>query len=100
MTYLVDTDRVAEYLKGRADAVALLTRLRTDGLAISLITFGELYDGIYGAYDPAAAERLFRQFLRRVTILTLNRTIMRRFARLRGELRRRGQLIPDPDLLI
>lgn len=100
MTYLVDTDRVAEYLKGRADAVALLTRLRTDGLAISLVTFGEIYDGIYGGYDPAAAERLFRQFLRRITVLTLNRTIMRRFARLRGELRRRGQLIPDPDLLI
>ncbi len=100
MTYLVDTDRVAEYLKGRADAVALLTRLRTDGLAISLVTFGELYDGIYGGYDPAAAERLFRQFLRRVTVLTLDRTIMRRFARLRGELRRRGQLIPDPDLVI
>jgi tRNA(fMet)-specific endonuclease VapC len=100
MTYLVDTDRVAEYLKGRADAVALLIRLRTDGLAISLVTFGEIYDGIYGGYDPAAAERLFRQFLRRVTVLTLDRTIMRRFARLRGELRRRGQLIPDPDLLI
>jgi predicted nucleic acid-binding protein len=25
---------------------------------------------------------------------------MKRFARLRGELRRQGQLIPDPDLLI
>jgi predicted nucleic acid-binding protein len=43
---------------------------------------------------------VFRQFLRRVDVLPLNRSIMRRFAQVRGELRRRGQLVGDPDLLI
>jgi predicted nucleic acid-binding protein len=46
------------------------------------------------------AERIFLEFLRTVPLLPLNRSIMRRFARLRGELRQRGQLIGDPDLLI
>lgn len=100
MRYLVDTDRVAEWLKGRADAVQLLSRLSEDGLAISLITYGEIYDGIYYGDHPQAHERVFRRFLRSVEVVPLNRSIMRRFARLRGTLRRQGRLIGDPDLLI
>jgi predicted nucleic acid-binding protein len=46
--YLVETDRAADWLKGRPDAVELLTRLAPDGLALSLISLGELYEGIYG----------------------------------------------------
>jgi predicted nucleic acid-binding protein len=100
MSYLVDTDRVAGFLKGRAQDVQLLTDLRADGLAISLITYGELYEGIYYGRDPRAQEMAFQQFLRRVDVLPLTRRIMQRFARIRGELRRQGLLIPDPDLLI
>lgn len=33
-------------------------------------------------------------------ILPLNRSIMQRFARIRGDLRRKGQIIGDPDILI
>ncbi|MGH2365989.1 MAG: type II toxin-antitoxin system VapC family toxin [Chloroflexota bacterium] len=100
MRYLVDTDWVAEYLKGRERAVQLLTSLARDGLAISLITFGEIYEGIYFGHDPQAHERGFREFLRVVQVLPLNRSVMQRFSRVRGELRRHGQLIGDFDLLI
>ena len=100
MTYLVDTDDVAAWLKGRPAAVQLLTTLRTDGLAISDITDGEISEGIDYGRDPTAAEQGFRHFLRRVTVLPTNRTSMRRFGRLRGALRAQGQLIGDMDLLI
>ncbi len=100
MTYLVDTDRVADWLVGRPDALDLLPRLSSEGLAISLITFGEIYEGVYFGRNPATAEAVFRRFLRDVDVLPLNRAIMQRFARVRGELRRRGQLIGDPDILI
>jgi tRNA(fMet)-specific endonuclease VapC len=100
MTYLVDTDRLASYLNGRPDTVALLSSLRHDGLAISIIASGEIYDGIYASNDPRAKEAAFLQVLRRVEVLPLTRTIMKRFARLRGELRRRGRLIGDADILI
>lgn len=39
-------------------------------------------------------------FLSEVSLLPLDRAIMRRFARIRGDLRRRGQIIGDPDILI
>jgi tRNA(fMet)-specific endonuclease VapC len=100
MKYLVDTDRVADWLNSRADAVQLLSSLRQDGLAMSLITYGEVYDGIYYGRDPHRTEQIFRSFLRWVDVLPLTRPIMRRFARVRGHLRQQGQLISDPDLLI
>jgi tRNA(fMet)-specific endonuclease VapC len=100
VTYLVDSDRVADWLQGRPSAVDVLRSLAPDGLAISLVTYGEIYEGVYYGRDPAGSERIFRQFLRGVAVLPLTRPIMRRFARLRGDLRRRGRLIGDPDLLI
>ncbi len=100
MTYLVDSDRVADWLQGRPAAVDVLRSLAPDGLAISLVTYGEIYEGIYYGRHPAGTERVFRQFLRAVDVLRLTRPIMRRFARVRGDLRRRGQLIGDPDVLI
>lgn len=100
MTYLIDTDRLASYLNGRPDVVARLSSLRKDGLAISIITYGEIYDGIYASNDPRGKEVAFLQVLRRVEVLPLTRTIMKRFAQLRGDLRRRGQIIGDPDILI
>ena len=87
MRYLVDTHWVASYLNGRQDAVALFSSLEQDDLAISQITYGEIYDGIYTGRDPARHEAGFRQLLRFVDVLPLNRAIMREFARIRGQLR-------------
>lgn len=100
MSYLVDTDVVANGLKGREAEEILLKNLSPQGLAISLITYGEIYDGIYYGRDPQTNERIFRQFLRWVDVVSLNRTIMRGFAQIRGHLRRSGQIISDPDILI
>ena len=44
MTYLIDSDLVVDWLKGRSDAQTLLHTLAPDGLAISLITYGEVYE--------------------------------------------------------
>lgn len=98
--YLVDTDIVASYLNGRPDAVALLRNCLPAGIAISVITFGEVFEGIYYGQHPAQHAAVFRRFLHGVTVLDVDRRVARRFARIRGELRRNGQLIPDADLLI
>ena len=100
MTYLVDSDRVADYHKGRLDAIDLFARREPDGRAISLITYGEIYEGIATGRDRQRHEQSFFAFLRFVSVLPKNRAIMRRFAEVRGDLRRAGQLIGDFDLLI
>lgn len=100
MKYLIDSDWVVDYLIGKQQAIDLLSSVFLDGVAISLITFGEIYEGIYYGRDPQRSEAVFRQFLRSVDVLPLNRSIMQQFARIRGDLRRKGQIIGDPDIFI
>ncbi|MBI2760396.1 MAG: type II toxin-antitoxin system VapC family toxin [Chloroflexi bacterium] len=100
MSYLVDSDWVAEYLKGREPAIARLPRLAPDGLAISLITHGEIYDGIYYGREPERHEQIFQRFLAFVDVLPLTELSMQRFARVRGYLRQSGQRIGDMDIVI
>jgi predicted nucleic acid-binding protein len=96
---LLDTDIVAGWLNGRRATVELVTGLGRD-LAISMMTYGEIYEGILHGRDPSRAERAFRLFLRSVDVLPLGRLVMREFGRIRGELRAAGLLIGDPDTLI
>ncbi len=100
MTHLIDSDWVADWLKGYRAAVQLLSSLPQDGLAISIITYAEVYEGIYFGRNPEQHEAIFRQFLRGVTVLPISRAVARRFAHVRGTLRAQGQLILEPDLLI
>ena len=76
MNYLIDTDWVADYLKGRPRSVQLLDAIADDGLAISIITYGEIHEGIIYGTNAARHADIFRQFLRGVDVLSLNRQIM------------------------
>ena len=100
MRYLVDSDWLIDVFLGIPTAVNLLAQLRDEGLAVSIISYGELFAGAVGAPNPAAELARFRRFLARLALLRLDDAVMERFAYLRAELRRRGQLIPDLDLLI
>ncbi len=100
MKYLIDTDWMADYLGGYGTAARLLDSVASEGLGISIITFGEIYEGIYFGNDPAGNEAIFQQVLTWVEVVMLTEDTMQRFARLRGTLRRQGRPLADPDLLI
>ena len=100
MRYLVDSDWLIDAFIGMPAAVTLLAQLRSEGLAVSIISYGELFEGALSAPDPAAELVRFRRFLDRLTLVPLDDSIMEIFARARSDLRRYGNLIPDLDLLI
>lgn len=100
MKYLVDTDTIIDALKGLAVARATLDRLSRDGVAVGIVSLGELYEGAFGSADPIAAQRTIRLFVAGFAMLTLTDEIVLTFGRTRAMLRRRGRLIPDFDLLI
>lgn len=99
MPYLIDADWVVRALAGDMETRAALARLCPEGISISWVTVGEIYEGAYGKSDPQAALAAYREFLQPFPILDLNDPIMERFAQVRADLRRRGQIIPDLDLL-
>jgi predicted nucleic acid-binding protein len=97
VSYLIDTDWVIDYLLGDATAQSLLTSLPGD-LAISIITYSEVYEGILRGSDSRRDEQGFRAFLRRARILPITRAIARRNAAVRADLRSRGRTVRNRGL--
>lgn len=91
MTYLTDATFVIDALRGQPYAAQLVPTLLADGLALSIITHMELWDGVYGNPDRQVAERRLREFLRPITLLPFSPRVSQRTAQLRRELRRRGR---------
>jgi predicted nucleic acid-binding protein len=99
--YLLDTDWVVDILNGQEKAIDTVLALVPAGLAISIITYGELYEGAAFAHDPEPALSGLRSFLKGKAILSLTQPIMERFAHIRGSLPRPlRQQIGDLDILI
>lgn len=89
MKYLLDTDWLIDFLVGERDTQNTLLSLAHEGFAISIVSFTELYEGIYTSSDPKQAEQGFRNFLRSTAVLPFSRTVAKRTAQIRGDLRRR-----------
>jgi predicted nucleic acid-binding protein len=100
MKHLVDSDYVADYLKGRTKATDLLNALFPEGIAISINTFAEVYEGIYYGHNRTHYQEIFQHFLKGVNVFGITRSIAKQYALIRGELGRKGQLIDQPDLFI
>lgn len=100
ITYLVDTDWVIHYLNGHRQIVGKLDSIREEGLAMSVISLAELYEGIYYSTDPVGNEKGLSDFLSGVMILGVDEEICKLFGKKRGMLRQAKRMMGDFDLLI
>jgi tRNA(fMet)-specific endonuclease VapC len=98
--HLVDSDWLIDASGGIPRALRLIDQLSADGLGVSIVSVGEVYEGAFSLPDPASALSAYQRFLDDFAILLLTEPIMFVFGRIRSRLRRQGQLIPDMDLLI
>jgi tRNA(fMet)-specific endonuclease VapC len=101
MNYLIDTDWVIDHLNQVERVTTRLHELAPEGLALSVVSLGELYEGVYYSQDPEASEASLQRFLNReLTILGIDEETCKLFGRERGRLRTIGQRIGDMDLMI
>jgi tRNA(fMet)-specific endonuclease VapC len=98
--YLIDTDWIVDSLHGQRQAAQTLIELAPEGLAVSYITYAELYQGAHYASDPDNSLRVLDEFIEGVELVPLNLEIMQRFAIIRGHLQQQGTPIGEMDLLI
>jgi tRNA(fMet)-specific endonuclease VapC len=98
--YLIDTDWTIDYLSGRQPIIERLQALQPAGLALSIISLAELYEGVLYSTDPVGNERALQNFLAVVEVLGIEQDTARRFGQERGRLGAAGMLIADADLLI
>jgi tRNA(fMet)-specific endonuclease VapC len=99
-SYLVDTDWIIDHLNGVPAVSERLRELQPAGLAVSIISLAELYEGVHYSRDPARSETSLQQFLAGLSILPIDDDVCRIFGRERGRLRQQGRTIGDFDLLI
>ena len=101
INYLVDSDWAIFHLRGVQAFSMKLAELRAEGLALSIVSVAEVYEGVYRSRNPERSEEFLHGFLNAdLTILPLEEDTCRIFARERIRLRNQGTHIGDMDLLI
>lgn len=93
MPYLIDSDVLISQREGEPDTLALLERLAPEGLAISIVTYMEVYQGTLRNPDPERARAGLTTFLFGVPVLPFSLAAAQRCAALREKLRRQGKRV-------
>ena len=100
LSYLIDTDWIIHYLNGNSGIVEKIGLLAKEGLAASIISVAELYEGIYYSTNPAGNEKALNDFLSGISTLGIEDEVCKVFGKERGRLRQEKKMIGDFDLLI
>lgn len=78
----------------------MIRSIAAEGLAISVITYGEVLDGVLGSSEVTRNRQRWHGFLAPFYILGINQPVAEVWADLRRRLRTKGEGLPDADLLI
>lgn len=102
MPYLIDTPWVIDHLAGLPEATELLSQLAEEGIAISIITYMEAFQGTEREPDPRLAQAKLDSFVQAAPIVPFSREVARRCARLRETLKKQKRSVRSRalDLLI
>jgi len=102
--YLVDTDWAIHYLNDHPAISQRLDELKLEGLALSVVSIAELYEGVYYSTDPIGNAQDLQDFLGGVSIigdfdLLIGATALRHDLTLLSNNRRHFELIEGLRLL-
>jgi len=98
--YLIDSDILIYFLKGKQEVVERLSQIPINALYISRINYTEL---IYGAYNSTKINqnlKVIEPFLESFEVLELTKTSSLIFAKEKARLKKSGNMIADMDLMI
>ena len=91
MRYLIDTTVLIPYFAGDQHAMALLRHLIPDGIAVSILSYLEAYQGAIEEADPEAAKQQFTAFFGGIPVLPVSPAVARRCAEVRSLLKGQGK---------
>jgi predicted nucleic acid-binding protein len=97
--YLLDTSVIIEYLRGKSGWVEKIDKLEGE-INSSFICLAELYEGINREVGRKSEGKVLSLFKSCSEVFGLDVSIAETFGRVRAELRKKGKVIEDLDLLI
>jgi predicted nucleic acid-binding protein len=98
MSYLLDTDIVIDRLQEDPATIQLVTTLAGQGIAISIVTYFEIQQGVLLSPDPVKEQARFDAFLRTQRLLPLSLAVADRCAAIRADLTRRNRRVRQRSL--
>jgi predicted nucleic acid-binding protein len=99
-TYFLDTSVIIDYLRGKDDVVRSLDNF-SGSLVSCLVVKAELYEGVYLSNNKDKTGPKLEDFFAGLTeVYGMNTAVAKKFGEIRSDLRSRGKLIDDMDILI
>ena len=99
MLYLLDTDTLVFYLRGRPEVTRRLLSIPASDLCTSVMCLGELYYGAAKSQKQAERKAEVDRLRQTLTVVHLE-AVMERFGLLKASLEARGERLADADLLV
>jgi predicted nucleic acid-binding protein len=93
VAYLVDSDWLIDYIAESPEAVELLERLAPVGVAFSIVSYMESYQGVARTTGPEEARRRLELILENIPVIPFSLSAARRCAELREQLRQHGKRV-------
>ena len=98
--YVLDTDTCIYWLKGEGKIRRKIERVGPENLKVTIITLAEMRYGAYNSQRVKENLKNINNFLRKVRVLPLDQDAADKFGKTKVDLRRKGQMIDDFDILI
>ena len=100
MRYLLDTNTCVFLMKGNAEVLQKYLTNKSFGIAISSITVAELYYGVFNSEHVHKNGINLTNFLIGLHIIEFDSGSAMEYGRIRADLRKKGSLIGQMDMLI
>lgn len=91
MRYLIDTNILIPYFAGDAATIRLLKHLTPEGIAVSILSYLELYQGVIESANPEDARDQFDGFFSDMEVYSVSPAVARKCAEIRSDLKKRGR---------
>jgi len=98
--YILDSDILIYFLKGKEDIIRKVISLPKNDLYITIINYTELLYGIYNSNKVTQNREKILPFLENFEILQFDKNSSEIFAQLKAKLKKQGNIIADMDLMI
>lgn len=98
--YFIETSSIIGYVNGDKKVISQINDFGGK-LTSSYICLAELYEGIYRGRDKVLIEKIILDFFKSLSqIYTVDLEVAKTFAKIRIDLKKRGEIIEDIDILI
>lgn len=98
--YFIETSVIIAYLRGKPTAVKFIEELEGE-LSSSYISLAELYEGVNRVSRREKIEKAVIDFFKGLgSIYGVDEEIAKKFGEIRAELKKRGEVVEDLDILL